>query len=140
MWSGESREGVLCRNRSVLPGSCCQVMGGSSSSWIQAFLCSASVSSWVVFGQAVLLLAVHPAPGQFCHHLRAAPFVGFGPRRCVSSVHPRLWFCWWLRTAVQQPPRETGTGQLMTSTDVQLHTATRLAETKTTATILISRM
>lgn len=129
----------MCRNRSVLPGSCCQVMGDSSSSWIQAYHCIASVSSWVVFGQTVLLLAVCPAPGQFCHHPRASPLMVFGPRRRVSSIHPRLWFCWWLRTAVQQPPRETGTGQLMTSMDVQLHTDTRLAETKTTATILISR-
>lgn len=96
---------MLWRNRSVLPGSCCQVMGDSSYSWIQAFLCIASVSSWVVSGQTVLLVPF--------------PLMAFGPRRRVSSTHQRLWFCWWLHAAVQQFPRETGTGRVMTSMDVQ---------------------
>lgn len=37
----------MWRNRCVLPGSCCQVMGDIPSSWIQAFLCLDSASSWV---------------------------------------------------------------------------------------------
>lgn len=186
----------------MLPGSCCQVIGDIPSSWIQAFLCLGSVSSWVQCllasdqnlaadaslgpraiaaskGRGMILLrsrgppqarpfplllvifslaewpllplpsrsrahmhlcwtilssAVCAASGQFCPHLGASSFMVLGHWRHVSPNHPHLWFTWWLCTAVQQPPRERETGQVMTYTHIitqlPVCVGTRLADTK----------